>query len=473
MSKKAVLYTLFTLFFVASQPILPASQPKPQEVWVNVFVHGMMSVAPHLRSFRTIINLFNDTIENTVYEKTVEYTRNDTYFFQNQAMQKCGLKKVDPANVYPGNASGAMAAVFNKVNFMVSGQLEQNNYYYTYGWSGLMSTNRRYQDAIDLYAGLKKELALFAQRGIKPKVRLIGYSHGGNVILNLARIRQERGNGFDFYVDELILLGVPILKETDYLVADPLFKKAYHIFSYSDRIQPLDIFASKKLLSSHRIKKRKGFEVPDKLTQIRVKMTRLSKRAQRDPKKTALACNLNNRAVVSGKFHLLKDCSPGHFEWWFLYRKDFLLYPLPIAAFTPIIIKAAESLEHKPKNGKAIIVDIRPEHELILVKNRYHLRDIIKPIRFFSRKTLKKLGNIAMRYQSPSYSNAGRQKHIDAGLDKAVAFFKQGPMNKETTITLRRIEKRRTTKRQARRKRKSSFKVAQLMQPFARPVVVT
>ena len=126
------------------------------------------------------------------------------------------------------------------------------NYYYTYGWTGLLSRSARYNDAKEFLTLLEAEVAKFRAQGLNPKIRLIGYSHGGTVILGqLALVKQSEQLALNFTVNEAFLLGTPIQSDTDYLIDDPLFGKVYNIFSRSDRVQKLDFFSCGQFFSAH------------------------------------------------------------------------------------------------------------------------------------------------------------------------------------------------------------------------------
>ncbi|WP_196299706.1 hypothetical protein, partial [Streptococcus pneumoniae] len=76
-------------------------------------------------------------------------------------------------------------------------------------------------------------------------ITLVTYSHGGNVALYLSSVQAEKEQAEPLpdpiSIDTLVLLACPIQKETDYLVADPMFKKVYNIFSTEDFIQQWDL----------------------------------------------------------------------------------------------------------------------------------------------------------------------------------------------------------------------------------------
>ena len=108
------------------------------------------------------------------------------------------------------------------------------NRFYFFGWSGQLSARARKLAAQELYSSLK---ALnYNQTG---GIRIITYSHGGNLALNLALIAQEH-NDSQLIIEELILLACPVQQETRELVYNPLFKRIYSLHSHKDMIQVLD-----------------------------------------------------------------------------------------------------------------------------------------------------------------------------------------------------------------------------------------
>lgn len=102
--------------------------------------------------------------------------------------------------------------------------------FYYFGWSGGLSYTSRRQAARDLYIELKK---------LDPPFVLIGHSHGGNVILELAAVAREAGDT-DFAVEKAILLATPAQLATSCFAHDPLFKRIYNIYSACDFFQILD-----------------------------------------------------------------------------------------------------------------------------------------------------------------------------------------------------------------------------------------
>ncbi len=102
--------------------------------------------------------------------------------------------------------------------------------FYLYGWSGKLCFEEREITAEDLYKALKK---------LSGKITLIGHSHGGNVILNLARVA-EKYNDKNFRIHRIILLATPIQEVYENLEKSPVFENIISIYSNTDVIQVLD-----------------------------------------------------------------------------------------------------------------------------------------------------------------------------------------------------------------------------------------
>ena len=399
------------------------TQNDQKKIRLTFFVHGIMSIKPHL-SFANFFRFITDRIEATLYSETVKYMRDDDFFYKNQAMQGIGLHEIDINRVEKGYASGLVARQFEKVEQLSDPCSNYENHYYTYGWYGLLSTRIRYFDAIPLYRSITAEVAKYRAQGIEPEVRLIGYSHGGNVCLNLGAVRQNEDVDQSIKIDEMILLGVPIQCETDFLLADPIFKRVYQIYSRGDRIQKLDFFSTKRFFSRRIFTERKYFKLPKKLTQIQLRMTR----GVRGKRRTCLPCfNPNDVPSISGKSCRFRDAAPGHIELWFYgwtpanYRPNFILEPLPFMIFLPYIIdEVNENLcrAQNPNPAKPIIMDIRPEYEHMIIKNQKSWKDVTI-VEFFDKQTMNELKEMVKPYIPDEYDIQTYDDHIQTSLEKA------------------------------------------------------
>jgi hypothetical protein len=407
----------------AAEAVLPENRPQ-EEVWLTIFVHGIMSVKHHI-SLSNIINFIKDEVEDTDYASTVMLMRQDPFFHQNQAMQEIGLKKIDPTNLSTGNASSALANVMNEI-IQVNSTLPIENHFYTFGWPGLLSPSGRYAEAKKLFCCIASELKKFKKLHISPKIRLIGYSHGGNLCLNLAAVKQRENIMEHFTLDQLVLLGVPIQHDNDYLINDSIFKKVYHFYSLADRVQQLDLFSWGKFFSNRTFKERKNFKLPQKLTQVCLQMKR--------------NIRTQNNLLYAEKFPLMNESSylrnvdPGHTELWLFgwtpafYRDYSPLYPLPIVALTPAIIQTIEDARTTlsiPDN--MVTIDLRPQQETVILKNSY--RKNVKS-QLLPTGMLADLKKTALRVKPEQYTKSMYAEHIQMAREKKV----DNPSKKENSL---------------------------------------
>jgi pimeloyl-ACP methyl ester carboxylesterase len=384
-----------------------------------------MSIQPHLNC-ENIIRFASDDIENSLYAKTVEYMREDDYFFLNQAMQEIGLKKINLEDLQPGHATAAIATLYDEVSRI--NHPHDDNHYYTFGWSALMSHSARYKDSERLLAALVAEVQKMKAQGINPKIRIIGYSHGGNVCLNLAAAYDNSRPEEPLHVDELILVAVPLQTETEQLVANPLFKRVYNLFSDKDRVQPIDFFSRNRFLSRKTFKNKGQFKKLEKLTQVEFKFTRKVQSKRNNKKRHDYCLDFDNPGVVAGRGPSLRDCSPGHLEFWFFgwsprhYRPSFIMHPLPCFIVLPYIIHQIKELEEELINPYVIIADIRPEFELMVLKQRDH-NTFTKVLPFLSHSDMNELRTTANKAMIDSSFEDEYFDHLHDAFIKGQEYF--------------------------------------------------
>lgn len=416
-SKKTAAYVALALLFGINPSAHSFLKPKkhiPQkEVWMNVFVHGIMSIKPHL-SWNNFMQFMKDEVDGTLYSKTVELMREDPFFFKNQAMQHIGLHKVEPCFI-EGSSSASLGFILDEVGKHYG--INRTNIYYTFGWNGLLSAKSRLNEARKFFIALEKEKAALKKKGLDVKIRLFGYSHGGNVNLNLAAAKKKFFPHSKLVIDEVVNLGTPVITDSDYLINDPMFKKIFHMYSLYDRVQPLDVFAPKQFFSTREFKPRKGFKLPDKLVQIQLKVTRCKKAVLSNPKKFALSCDFSKPQVVYGKRGLLRDISPGHAELWFFgwtpvnYRPHYPLFPLPTIAFAPVILHHADKIAHSMNPEHSVVADIRPEHDVILFRgNQDH--KVHSTVPYIPKEKLAQLHDSILQCKPELYNDDIYNAHI-------------------------------------------------------------
>lgn len=279
----------------------PATQKEAQP-WMTVFVHGSFGTTLGLFS---VFNVIKDNVDNTNYKKMTSHMRHDPFFYQLQPILSPGFFPVTPTFTPPNQEHKPVvqpvSAAYQKITEHIAPNT-QNQFFYTFGWSGLVSQERRRKEALRLYNMLSKEYARLRAQGITPKIRLIAHSHGGNVVLNMGGIHELLVNNMvkpnktqypdddhrasmeklhsllkeaktegeisnaphqkkwdytptaaPFQVDEYILLGTPVQPETSPFFLCPFFKKIYHFYSDNDVIQGMDWVSTRRYYSEQRV----------------------------------------------------------------------------------------------------------------------------------------------------------------------------------------------------------------------------
>lgn len=357
MYKKICIIFMLT---AASMHTTPNHKPDHKEEWITIFLHGSFSLRPHL-NISNMIMMLNDVIEESVYYRSTEINRRDPFFYKNQAMGEIGLHKIDIHKPTTVMAAPTVAIAFEEISQLAG--YPPSEQYYTYGWSGLVSNKLRYIEANFLYKELTKIVKDLKAQGISPKLRVIGYSHGGNLGLQLGALHHTKSKDDQVIIDEFHLLGTPIQVETDYLINSPIFKKVYNWYSRADGVQSLDFFSFKRWFSRKKFSKRKNFTLPDKLTQLRIKVTGFEPKELKEP----LGRQPKTPDEVK-KYFKTFNYDPGHFELWFMgwtiltYRQKFPTNPLPIMVMIPLIVKY---LQEDPDHHRDLVVDFQPDLEKV------------------------------------------------------------------------------------------------------------
>ncbi|MCX5922413.1 MAG: hypothetical protein NTX86_03725 [Candidatus Dependentiae bacterium] len=163
--------------------------------------------------------------------------------------------------------------------------------FYIFGWSGELSERTRKEAALELYQQLKElTVSYYEKYKVKPNIRLITHSHGGNVALNLTQVKNHLDK--EFTIKELILLACPVQKKTMDYIHDPLFEKIYALYSSLDLWQ---VLAPQFLYRTEvHIKNKKV---------IRSKMPLFSERRfPSNPKLAQIKIKINGNAIFHSKF---------------------------------------------------------------------------------------------------------------------------------------------------------------------------
>ncbi len=372
---------------------------------VTIFVHGIISITPHL-SVSNFFRFLNDRIENTIYFEATKLMRDDEFFFQNQAMLGRGLHKIDSChNRHIG------ASLLSRLMDSIKTNTTHTDYY-TFGWSGLMSSSERLKASEQLQKAIIGLQLQYKKENITPKISVIGYSHGATVTLNLGLIAQNKKLK---PLHKVILLGMPIPVECYECLAQIPAKDVYHIYSRADRIQAHDIFSSGNLFNPQCIKKKKKITIPNNLHQIELRITRARKGSKKISKK--VTGNFSNRRILLGNSKCLRCASPGHFEFWFFgwpssnYTRLSGLYPLPIVTFVPYIIEQIKKYDHIYQSHEPLIVDLRVENHKMVIRNKCK-KNIIYTADFLDSDNLQSMRAIAWNSSPKDYTSRAVKKRM-------------------------------------------------------------
>ena len=387
------------LFQEQASPPEELTKTQEKEVWLNIFVHGSFGTMLGMLSLPKVAK---DDVKGSWYHEIAKDMRKDPKHFTEQAILKKGLLKItptlDPAALNNQRlAAYPITKVFDEI--IKKTNPNQINNYYVFGWTGLVSQKRRRLEAVRFYNEICEEYEQYESHGIKPKIRILTHSHGGNLCLNLAAVnyaiqqpaktlqtlnKNKNENGsliellnliktlpnketaklknkmkkFDYLplnkdlkVQELVLLGVPIQPETEGFCVYNFFEKIYNIYSTKDSVQQIDFISTKQGYSSQRISPNIA-QNQNKIIQARIMIGRsmktektniLDKPIKNDAQKQGSSESLLNKVISSAQAYFADDLKdPTHKDLWFATwgrENELFSSPLPIIVFIPLITK--------------------------------------------------------------------------------------------------------------------------------------
>jgi len=107
--------------------------------------------------------------------------------------------------------------------------------FYIFSWSGQLKNQERINAAHKLHDEIIALAKHYQEKyGCEPTIRIIAHSHGGNVVLNMAHIKNPL---HPFRIKALILLACPVQDKTMHLISTPMFQRVYSLYSSLDMIQ--------------------------------------------------------------------------------------------------------------------------------------------------------------------------------------------------------------------------------------------
>lgn len=141
-------------------------------------------------------------------------------------------------------------------------------HFYLFGWEGTLSFQEREKAANDLHNQIIELIEQYrVTYGCTPCLRVITHSHGGNVVLNLARLNNDHA----YAIDELVLLACPVQVATASLAQEKMFKAVVHLFSKADIFQIIDMQGLYRNMDKAPLFSQRRFFSADNMVQISLK----------------------------------------------------------------------------------------------------------------------------------------------------------------------------------------------------------
>jgi predicted esterase len=126
--------------------------------------------------------------------------------------------------------------------------------FYVFGWESeyVNDANRNKSAKILVEQMYEVVVDYYIRHNVIPKIRLIGYSHGGNVILHTAHYLPQYADMQDVEI-EAWLFGTPVQVVSHDLVNSDCFSAIYSLYSQKDIIQKIDPqgLINRKLTKNH------------------------------------------------------------------------------------------------------------------------------------------------------------------------------------------------------------------------------
>lgn len=219
-------------------------------VRVHIFIHG--TYLPGLIFLDPKATLKHKIGEHSPYLYALKYARSKETESRRQILLGQGLQEVVCETLADWQQKKLPANLKHKAAIHVLAAYDQFadkkeivNKYFTYGWLGVLDDDYRCSEAKKLYIALTQLYEELQKKypGNKIEFVLNGHSHGGNLILYLAKYEHE-------YKKKLPIIWVglyatPVQSETVNFCKDPLFKNIFLIYSYGDIVQNNDRFSTK------------------------------------------------------------------------------------------------------------------------------------------------------------------------------------------------------------------------------------
>ncbi len=226
----------------------------PSIVRVHIFVHG--TYMPGFIFFDPRGALKHNIGEQSYYVKALKSVRSKELASRRQLLLGQGLQEIDDKIFEHWEQKNLPTHLKHKAAVPIIVAYDQFvdkdgviNKYFTYGWLGVLDDDYRCAEAKNFYLALDSLHSKLQKEYPENTIEFIlnGHSHGGNLILYLAKYEHEYKKQLPIYFAGLY--ATPIQQETVNFCRDPLFKNIFLVYSNGDIVQNNDRFSTKTKIS--------------------------------------------------------------------------------------------------------------------------------------------------------------------------------------------------------------------------------
>jgi len=209
---------------------------------IVIFIHGathipLVFLSPH----RVLTGQFDGT---SWYEQAHSRIRGDIDARKTTLMLDLGLMEITDS-IYAESlrkeerhqAAYHIIRAFSRMNLSESSDVQYR--FFTFGWSGSISSLEHYRAAEELYQALIQLQESYIAHKIPVRFEIHAYSHGGQVALNLAHVNRSRSS-LPLTIDLLTLSGVPLHHHNTRHILLGTFNTIINIYSEGDPVQTID-----------------------------------------------------------------------------------------------------------------------------------------------------------------------------------------------------------------------------------------
>jgi hypothetical protein len=216
------------------------SQAKKSQLHiVRVYIHGTCYSELSLLNPQALRDdCFDGT---TAYETVLKKCRTDGFMERSDLILEPGFHEITDKIGASGGSPHQRAPVHivNAFDAMVQARneyAEAHSHYYIFGWMGLMSEKCRNESSAVLYQHLRELRDTLTKNGDTVQFELYAHSHGGQLALYLAHVRELEGD-VDFEIERVVLSGTPLYEAKARYAFSGMFKVVLNMYSENDLIQ--------------------------------------------------------------------------------------------------------------------------------------------------------------------------------------------------------------------------------------------